>query len=38
MNYSLYEFLKRAYVAAHPDATPEDYQAAMKRFAKECGV
>lgn len=34
----LYESAKQAWIATHPDASPEEYQAAMRRIADECGV
>jgi hypothetical protein len=37
-SWAQYEFRKNAWLASHPDATPEEYQQAMKRIAKECGV
>ena len=37
-NYPLYETLKWQWVQTHPNSTPEEYQQAMKRIAKECGV
>ena len=33
-----YEELKRAWVTAHPEATPEEYTAAMRRIAEDCGI
>lgn len=36
--YGAYEFEKRAWVDANPDATPEQYQKAMRDLAKKCGV
>lgn len=33
-----YEAAKRAWIAAHPDASPAEYEAAMLRIARECGV
>jgi hypothetical protein len=33
-----YENRKRAWAAAHPTATHAEYQQAMTRIAKECGV
>ena len=38
MSYAVYESAKAAWLAAHPDATPEEYEAAMRRIAAECGV
>lgn len=38
MNWQAYEAAKRAWVAAHPDATPEQYEAAMRALAEEMGV
>lgn len=37
-NHSRYEAMKAAWIACHPDATPAEYQAAMKKIARECGV
>ena len=36
--YSDYEDAKRAWVARHPEATPEQYQEAMTRIAKRMGI
>jgi hypothetical protein len=33
-----YEAAKAAWVAAHPDTTPAEYEAAMRRLARECGL
>lgn len=33
-----YEALKAAWVAANPDTSPADYEAAMVRFARLAGV
>ena len=33
-----YERRKRKWIAAHPEATPAEYTAAMTRIARECGV
>ena len=33
-----YEQAKRQWIAAHPEATPQQYQDAMARIAKACGV
>lgn len=37
-NHALYEAMKSAWIALHPDSTPAEYEAAMKRLAKECGI
>jgi hypothetical protein len=37
-SYEKYEIMKRDWVAENPDATPEEYQAAMRRIAGICGV
>jgi len=37
-NYQHYEHLKAAWVKKHPNATPAEYEAAIKRIAKHCGV
>jgi hypothetical protein len=34
----MYEFLKAEWVAKHPHATPEQYQLAMTKIARKCGV
>ena len=34
----LYEVAKSQWIAEHPEATPEEYQAAMTRIAREVGV
>lgn len=36
--YAQYEFLKRIWIQEHPRATPKEYEAAMRRIAKECEV
>lgn len=36
--WSAYERMKNAWLETHPDATPAEYQAAMTRLARECGV
>lgn len=33
-----YELEKRQWASAHPEATPAEYSAAMRRIAEECGV
>lgn len=33
-----YEWRKTNWVATHPTATPQEYQAAMNRLCKACGV
>lgn len=33
-----YEAAKRAWIAAHPEATPEQYQAAMRELARKAGL
>jgi hypothetical protein len=33
-----YERLKAAWIAAHPEATPAQYTAAMIEIARKCGV
>jgi len=33
-----YERLKRQWVRDNPEATPEEYTAAMRRIADECGI
>lgn len=33
-----YEHAKQQWIADHPEATPQQYQAAMLRIALECGV
>ena len=38
MSYQAYEAAKRAWVAAHPDATPAQYDAAMRAIAERLGV
>lgn len=38
MNWQTYEAAKRAWIAAHPNATPEQYDAAMRAIAKRVGV
>lgn len=38
MSWQAYEAAKRAWIDAHPDATPEQYDAAMRAIAKRMGV
>lgn len=38
MSWQAYEAAKRAWIAAHPDATPEQYDAAMREIAARLGV
>ena len=38
MSYACYERLKAEWRAEHPDATPEEYERAMRRIAEQCGV
>lgn len=38
MRWQAYEAAKRAWIAAHPDATPEQYDAAMKAIAERLGI
>ena len=33
-----YEQMKRQWIAAHPQATPQQYEAAMRAIARKCGV
>jgi choline dehydrogenase-like flavoprotein len=33
-----YEAMKQAWIAAHRNATPEQYQRAVAQIAKRCGV
>jgi hypothetical protein len=37
-DYVRYERLKTVWIATHPRATAAEYQAAMVRLAKKCGV
>ncbi len=38
MSWQAYEAAKRAWIAANPNATPEQYDAAMRAIAEMCGV
>jgi hypothetical protein len=38
IDYARYEALKRAWETMNPEATAAQYQAAMLRIAKLCGV
>lgn len=38
MSWEAYEAAKRAWIAAHPDATPAQYDAAMRAIAEQMGV
>lgn len=37
-SYQKYESLKAEWVKANPDATNQEYEAAMRRIASQCGV
>jgi len=36
--YRLYEARKQAWLAMNPEATHEQYEAAVKKIAEECGI
>ena len=38
MSWQAYEAAKRAWIAANPNATPEQYDAAMRAIAERLGV
>ena len=38
MSWQAYGAEKRAWIAANPNATPEQYDAAMRAIAERCGV
>ena len=38
MSWQAYEAAKRAWIASHPNATPEQYDAAMRAIARRYGV
>lgn len=38
MSWAAYEAAKRAWIAAHPGATPEQYDAAMRAIADRLGI
>ena len=38
MSWQAYEAAKRAWIAAHPNATPEQYDAAMRAIARRFKV
>ena len=38
MNYSAYEAAKAQWIAANPEATPAQYERAMRRLARRCGI
>lgn len=38
MSWQAYEAAKRAWIAAHPGATPEQYDAAMRAIAERLGI
>ena len=38
MSWQAYEAAKRAWIEANPDATPEQYEAAMRAIAERHGV
>lgn len=37
-NYARYESMKAAWIASHPGASHVEYDLAMQRIARECGV
>jgi hypothetical protein len=37
-DYARYDATKAAWIAQHPDATPAEYQAAVRAIAKACGI
>ncbi len=37
-DFAEYERRKADYKARNPDATPEEYQQAMRKIAQECGI
>lgn len=37
-DWARYAQMKREWVDQHPNATPSEYDAAMRKIAKECGV
>jgi len=37
-DYARYDAQKAAWIAQHPDATPAEYQTAVRAIAKNCGV
>jgi hypothetical protein len=38
MDYWRYEVMKSTWIARNPHATPNEYQLAMRRIARKCGV
>jgi len=38
MSWSQYEFLKSEWISKSPFATHQEYQDAIKKIARECGV
>ena len=38
MDYNRYEVLKATWIAKHPNASPRQYEKAMKSIARKCGV
>lgn len=37
-SWHAYEAAKAAWIAAHPNATPAEYEAAMRRIARRLGL
>lgn len=37
-NYARFAELKQRWIASNPEATTAEYDAAVRRFARECGV
>jgi hypothetical protein len=38
MSISQYEFLKAEWIRNHPEATPLQYEKAMRSIARKCGI
>jgi hypothetical protein len=38
MSYHTYELMKAEWVAKHPEATSKQYQQAMIKLARKCGI
>jgi hypothetical protein len=38
MSYELYEIYKQDWINKNPNATPQEYQSAMRKIAKRAGI
>jgi hypothetical protein len=38
MSYGLYEFYKAEWISKHKNHTPQEYEYAMLKIARKCGI